>query len=408
MMSLDDAPAESAYAGTCRGARVLAVVILGPIAGACSSGDASNSGESSMRTDSVGIEIVVNLRPAWSNGEGWRIDSEPSIGIGQAEGSADETFSGIVAVRRMGDSILVAQPTDVRIFGSDGGLGRRVGRPGAGPGEFGYLLDALACAGGLVTSDWLPVARLTLYPPSGELVSIALPPEQGMSNPLRPLLMCTESGVLGVQYASAITYVDSSETVRIPGFLVDLSLEGEGVDSLLEFAGPENFSGMTVPFGRFTMPAAAGDHLYLADNATPEIRVLNRGGELRRIIRIPIPERRVTAADIERVRALYLEGGSDESRARMTALLDAVSFHETMPWFSLLQTGADGALWLHYYQPFFDEPVSRWMVIDSTGVWLGDVDVPPGFTPYEFGDGEVLGVWRDDLGIEYVHGYAIR
>jgi len=92
----------------------------------------------------------------------------------------------------------------------------------------------------------------------------------------------------------------------------------------------------------------------------------------------------------------------------MTALLDAVSFHETMPWFSLLQTGADGTLWLQHYQPFFDKPVSRWMVIDSTGVWLGDVDLPPGFTPYEFGDGEVLGIWRDDLGIEYVHGYAIR
>ena len=38
---------------------------------------------------------------------------------------------------------------------------------------------------------------------------------------------------------------------------------------------------------------------------------------------------------------------------------------------------------------------------------MGTVEMPTEFQPFEIGENYVLGVWTDDLGVEYVQTYAM-
>lgn len=44
----------------------------------------------------------------------------------------------------------------------------------------------------------------------------------------------------------------------------------------------------------------------------------------------------------------------------------------------------------------------RWSVFSEEGVWLGDVATPEGVWLRDARDEVVLGIWTDELGVEYV------
>jgi hypothetical protein len=166
--------------------------------------------------------------------------------------------------------------------------------------------------------------------------------------------------------------------------------------------------GLMVPFGRRTLVAALDTLLYLAETGDPEIRVLGVDGTTRRVIRLGMPVREVTSADVERIRAQYLAGHSPSIVAELQALLEAVPVAATMPYFSQLKVAADGTVWLQYYQPFRDEEVTHWTVVDSAGAWLGDVVMPEGFSVHQVHGDSVIGTWRDELGVEFIRRYTIQ
>jgi hypothetical protein len=65
-----------------------------------------------------------------------------------------------------------------------------------------------------------------------------------------------------------------------------------------------------------------------------------------------------------------------------------------------------GYLWVQDYMPV--GPAARWSVFAPDGVWLGEVTFPERFQPTQILADEVVGVWRDDLLVEYVRAYALR
>src|SRR5688500_13070294 len=73
-----------------------------------------------VRSDSAGVEIVSNVQPLWSGTDGWRIADEPDLRIGHLEGTAEDVLHGVIAVRDLGNTILVAQQTEVRLYRRDG------------------------------------------------------------------------------------------------------------------------------------------------------------------------------------------------------------------------------------------------------------------------------------------------
>jgi hypothetical protein len=87
---------------------------------------------------------------------------------------------------------------------------------------------------------------------------------------------------------------------------------------------------------------------------------------------------------------------------------------ERLPVFTDLVVDAMGHLWVERYRPRYGniDPLwetgpREWDVFDSGGRWIGTVLVPDRVRVREIGRDYVLGVWRDELGVEFVRTYEM-
>jgi hypothetical protein len=66
-----------------------------------------------------------------------------------------------------------------------------------------------------------------------------------------------------------------------------------------------------------------------------------------------------------------------------------------------------GYLWVADFNPPGDDN-SAWTIFDPAGVLSGRVTTPRDFGILEVGVDYLLGVYRDELGVEYLHQYALE
>ncbi len=71
---------------------------------ACKSGD--GPGSVSTTTDSAGVTIVTNFGPLWGEGEGWRLDAEPTLDLGGWDATPEYDFG------RISDAALATLPAE--------------------------------------------------------------------------------------------------------------------------------------------------------------------------------------------------------------------------------------------------------------------------------------------------------
>ncbi|MYA32532.1 MAG: hypothetical protein F4164_09625 [Gemmatimonadales bacterium] len=82
----------------------------------------------------------------------------------------------------------------------------------------------------------------------------------------------------------------------------------------------------------------------------------------------------------------------------------------TLPPFKALALQEGGKVWREVYDSAIAEGApTRWIVTDPSirGDFGGIVVLPQGFRPYDIGRDYVLGVWSDELGIEFVRMYDL-
>jgi hypothetical protein len=95
--------------------------------------------------------------------------------------------------------------------------------------------------------------------------------------------------------------------------------------------------------------------------------------------------------------------------------LESVVIPEVRPAYSKLLVDTEGYVWARRYYGkagFFplSSPAGRpveWEVFAPEGEWLGSVETPERFTVFEIGTDYVLGVLRDELGIEHVQVHEL-
>jgi hypothetical protein len=149
----------------------------------------------------------------------------------------------------------------------------------------------------------------------------------------------------------------------------------------------------------------AGTRVWLASGAEPEIEVRRADGTLERIVRWTPPSRALTDAHIARYREYLLGSTSDpDTRQRHVQFMDGVPMPQQLPALgdAPMHLDTNGHLWAEAYRPPWDaEP--EWLVFSPEGEWLGSVRTPVGFVLRDIGADFVLGSWRDDPGVEYVH-----
>ena len=347
------------------------------------------------QTDSAGIPIITARAPLWGPGEGWTVSDEPVVRIGALAGVPEHQLNGVVGtVRLSGGDIVIGEWTtgELRRYDGDGNLVWRAAGEGEGPGEHAFLAFVGTLPGdSLVTFDH-GLLRAQVFAPSGEAartIRVEVPgPGFGPGD------------VIGISERHLIlTFADQRGerpppgVARWPGIaIVALSLDDGSMRTLMDVPGREVYmfreggrvGNYIYRFGKGPRYAVSGGRLALADTERFSVRSIALGdGSTKWILRRDEPAREVTSEDVE---------------------------------------AAVGNLWVEPYSlPGTDLP--PFQVYSPYGTWLGTIAMPAGLSleppsalrlgtglksGFEIGDDYILGVWRDELDVEYVRLYALE
>jgi hypothetical protein len=163
------------------------------------------------------------------------------------------------------------------------------------------------------------------------------------------------------------------------------------------------------PFGSETAFAAAGYRFFVGDNATYEIRAYSVTGRLIQVIRRATAPMTIEQADIRAFEDSAIAIGDARRQRQMRVLFDNLPPPpRTYPAYAPdIHVDDDLNLWVRESaRP--GQQRSDWSVFSAGGEFLGTVLMPPGIDVLNIGADYVLGLQRDELGVEYVRKFRLR
>ncbi len=385
----------------------------------CGGGD-SEPAETWMVSDSAGVRVVENSRPAWGAGEAWQVAVEPVLEIGVEEGDEPYELYRVLDALRLEDGRIVVSNTgsgELRFFDHDGTHLWNAGRHGQGPGEFGEFSSMRLWAGprGTIVATDNANARVNTFSSNGEFLrSARIEPVPGGSPP--NILDGFGDGTwLGVRGAGVLSGA-AGEVIRGSRLYFRYNSRGQPAESLVEVQAPpryvHNYGDVThfpfIPFAAEASVAAGQLWLFVGDGYAHQIERRRLDGTLNSYIRWPENGRRRSAEVYDRYREESLEDARDQVQRSLYAHyyeLD-LPIPEYLPAYQRLLVDDEGNLWVENYRlPWGTQP--RWEVFDPDGRWLGTVETPEGVRPYQIGRDFLLGRHRDDLGVERIRVYDL-
>lgn len=365
---------------------------------ACAAGD--DAPPAVAVRDSAGIRIVESTRPALPPDECFRVSERPPLVIG----SVDSGFVGVVGAVRLTDGRIVVadfMTFELRIFAPDGRLLRVVGRLGGGPGEFSALSGIEKLSGDSVIALDPLAGRETVFSPDGDVLQLRRSPP--------PAARFADGTVVRLQGAWTVAG-DATGYIRDPLDATWYAPDGSARQTV-RFPGHENYRiaeggriyNIEVPLARALRLAVHENRLFAGTGDEYAVDVYGADGKLQQRIRWHGPDRRLTADEFDAYAAAFLNAVPDEnSRRRRARVLAEAPFRDELPAYAELRTDAAGNLWARSHA----RPGSRmasWSVFDPQGRWLCDAALPADLTVTEIGTDYVLGIWKDELDIPFVH-----
>lgn len=381
--------------------------------------------------DSAGVRIAESGAPTWDAGDGWHLSDEPALEIGALDGPAEVQFASIAGVLRLADGRIVvgdqrAPDGHLRVYGPDGRFLARFAPAGEGPGELGFL-TLFASYRGDSLATWDPRAnRMSVFDVEGRLgrtQSIEIPIDDLTTGAGGAAMVMTGavSGFLddgSVLVSPGLRFeAQQGGTVSVPVRLLVHSPEGALLDSIGPLAEVDwrlpDFErlqlGISDPYPPLSVRQERRDRIYAGSAATYEIRVFHVEGGLERIIRSPGRDLRMTEA----ARQAYLDEQlrrAEEAgrRPEVERALRDVPFPATLPAYARLLVDAEDHLWIQEYRLPGAEGPFRWSVFDPDGRHLGAVEVPEAFRIHQIDRDHVIGVWTDELDVQFVRVYGLE
>jgi len=368
--------------------------------------------------DSLGVRIVESLRPSWTEGLGWEVGEEPLLRLGSVEGAAAELFNGVTGAECLGDGTIVVADggsQEIRFFGSDGSVETVFGGPGEGPGEFSGLSAMGSGPGDQVWAYDFMLRRFTRLDSSGELVGLL---SLGAQPPMLNAVGSLADGTFVLKQlwaANTVAQATEGGLQRDPVAVVSVSPDGEAVDTVTMVPGrelylwDENGRGVmgTLPFAHNAVAAVWDGGVVVGDQVAFELRKFDAAGRLLMVARIPGRDVSLGSGDMEAYIRGRLEGVPEERVAETRGSIESMPVPDTKPAYGGILPDRSGDLWVSGYASGPGAP-GEWTVLDAAGRWLGEVGMPAGFFPWSIGEGWILGVEQDDLGVEYVVLYPLR
>jgi hypothetical protein len=384
----------------------LAALLPAVLAVACSAAS-DRAAEGVVVTDSAGITITLSPDAGVPYAT---VAAEPAVSLGGPTAEGPAQFFQIDRVVLTVDRLWAAagQSAELRVFDADGAHSRTVGGRGDGPGE--YLLMRLL---GEFSGDTVAVAdqragRLAVYGPDGTLVrSDRLRTGDGL--PPRPFDVYPDGSVLG-QVPQRLTAGGLQEGavirdgVRLARFRLDADpvvvAEDSAAGPMWLWTGTDRMT--PLPFTANAAFDLSGTSLHLAAGPAFRVRVFEEG-RLTRIYGVDRVARQVTASDAAVYRDEVVPAYPEARHAALLEAMDHPAAPSLLPAYTGLLVADDGTVWAGRHSPD-----TAWDVFADDGVLLGGVEVPPRFRPMSIRGGRVAGVWRDELGVEYVQVYAME
>ncbi len=416
--------------------RIMATMLF-LVTAAC---DSDSAPIHTVHTDSAGVAVVTAITPMWGPGEGWTVDDEPLVEIGTVNGAPEYQFADVVAAVRLANGHIVVADrgaSELRGYNAHGEFQWSAGRAGEGPGEFGSLDFVGTMAGdSLVTYD-NSLLRVQVFGPDGGLARTfpATLPLSGAqsSGPVPDKAVAVVRGRLILRY---IDLGDGMPTgiVRWPNErVVALDLADGAARSLLVVPGHEaevrwreggRYSQGGYVFGNMPEYGAAAGRLAVIDTEAYGVRLVSpEDGAIERIVRRDTAPRDATDAVFEsHLDGMVAFGFSDPANAPAEQVNVFMQMWRerprarTLPVLRSVHVDVAGNLWVAPYYIAGAEP-PPFEVHAPDGTWMGSVALPPGLergfiqyqAPYmEIGADYVLGVWKDELDVQYVRVYRVN
>jgi hypothetical protein len=350
----------------------------------------------------------------------WSLSAQPTLAIGDETRGAPSTpeyqFNRIAHVRRLSDGrILVTMGPDIRYFGADGKYLSKAGGRGQGPGEFQYIQDLYVLPGDTLLA--LSSRNKVWLTPDGTFVR----QELVMLDPLATggwfsegAMLLPNGNLLAMQYRQ-----ETPENPRPTGLYRPvlryalLDLRTNRVTPLVTAGGIRQTSdprgGGTQAFSPHAQHAIGSDRVYVGDNDTTFVSAFTLDGAAVRTFAVAdkaVPVTDAHMADYRR-RTLEMIGSNAAQRSRFEQNLDAVARPKRFPYWGTAMVDRPGNLWVSAASTGAAGPTT-WTVFHRDGGRIASVVVPSGFAPKEIGVDYVLGVMRDDLGVESIHMYVLN
>jgi len=382
-----------------------------------------------QHTDSAGVSIV--RYDALPDPEGGRItlSEGPVLSIGGAEALPEHEFSGIAGVVRLSDGRIVVGDGgsgELRYFDDQGTLLGRSGGPGQGPGEFRRLSFVGRLAGDSIVTGDAAIGRFQVFDPQGRYTRGMSATEVGGGVwGVNAAGVTARGQIVATQYGPPTTR-GKEEPERTPYPLLLLDATWTRWDTLAVLRGPGQLirateRGVTmegVTYGGQS-DASAGDDVVAAVDTDVLGFQLFRGEKLVSVLRVaqaPVPVTPdLLARYAEEAMSLWPAGMTDEARNAFRQRVMTGPHGASLPLVVSVEVDAIGRVWLNRgRQP--GEHRESFAVFVPDGEWLAEISMPPGLDRgttgsngpgMDIGRDYILGVWRDELGMETVRMYRI-
>jgi hypothetical protein len=349
------------------------------------------------------------------------------VGVDESD-SAQTLFEVIGAAVLSDNRVVVAQATPpmIRWYSARGQFERGTGRPGGGPGEFApqpRIAEFFPIAADSVATWEHSARRLQVFDPQGRFsrsVVIDLPPQLptgaypqfvGLlrSDIVTLVIPQREPGLPGEIDRDSVAYLRHSEDGSFIGRIADLP----GFTFYTRVRTAPDGSAARVrarpPFSPFPSATTSQDHFYYTSGSSHELLVFDRGGSLRRIVRIRKSGQPVTADMIRQYKTNAMSGAPADPVARREweRLLEDTPFADSLPAFRRVRVDRLGMLWAQNHGLPGDLSTT-WSVFASNGQWITDVQFPAEWLILDIGQDYILALVRNDLDVETVRKYALE
>ena len=356
------------------------------------------------RRDSAGVEIVETLRPHWGDSSRGRIDPEPLVDLAASGSGDNHRFHEVRGMVRLSDGTLAVADggsDEIRLYSASGEFERSAGGRGDGPGEFDLIIGLTRGRGDtLIALDHTD--RIALFAPDLTFVGYFALPHFSLA------VHALDDGALLVETEMmSLEILERGGLVRVPTVLWRVD-PGDGVtDSIGETGGEDQHVIVSGPrvgqtgtlFGTRSHVATHGGYIYHGHAVSMEVEQLAATGELVRILRVPSFPLTLGPEAISAERNAML-GDDPPSWWRQTVA--DIPAPPTRPAYDGLFTDPSGAVWLRPFRGRSEqEGPETWQVLANVGRWLGGVEFPEDFEVMGIETDVVLGVWRDELGVEH-------